>query len=179
MGIPSNKSSIISQVKSGGWRIFLLEYLCGVLTVAWYLFALAERSTFRVLTSLTKYADSFSDDPSRGGGEFCVLFDDPESSFALERDAYPRRGSQYHISWILILACLTGLSAHPFPSQTTHRSNADSSALILPEAKSTVTEMSGDAPEAEWPFLASTKNVGLSSGFFTRREHFGFERGEH
>lgn len=106
-----------SQTNPCQWRAFLLESLCGILTIAWYLFALAERFTFRALTRLTKFADAFSDDPSKGAGEFSVLFDEAESSFELEyertnsyryeleparldrpQNAHRRSGSPYHIS---------------------------------------------------------------------------------
>lgn len=131
MVIPSNRSGGLpqSQTSPSQWRAFLLESLCGILTLTWYLFALAEGSSFRGLTRLTKFAEAFSDDPSRGGGEFGVLIDEAESSFEprydrthasgyeLEsarldqsQDAHPRPGSRYHISWILILASLTGLN---------------------------------------------------------------------
>jgi hypothetical protein len=86
MAFPSNRSGNFSQATPCAWRAFLLESLCGILTIVWYLFALAERWTSRGLARLTKFADTFSNDPTRGAGQFNVLFDEAESAFALDHD---------------------------------------------------------------------------------------------
>jgi hypothetical protein len=80
VAIPFNGSGSFPERNPSGWRAFFLESLCGTLTVTWYIFALAERSTFRVLTHLTNFTDAFSDDPTRDGGQFIALFDERESS---------------------------------------------------------------------------------------------------
>jgi hypothetical protein len=72
MAIPSNRSGNFSQGNPCGWRALFLESLCGTLTVAWYLVALAERSIFSALTHLTDFTDAFLDGPTRDGGQFDV-----------------------------------------------------------------------------------------------------------
>jgi len=159
MAIPFNRSGSYSQTHPCAWRAFLLESLCGLLTIVWYLFALAERLTFKGLTRLSRFTDSFSNDPTKGAGQFNVLFDEAESSFALQHDrtlapcyelepvridrlqsAHRRPGSQFHISWILILACLTGMSLRPCQSKTPRGPTANSIAVSVPDAMLAVAD---------------------------------------
>lgn len=46
-----------SQLRAYGWRAFCVEFLCGIVAIAWYLLALAETITLRGLTRLEKAAD--------------------------------------------------------------------------------------------------------------------------
>jgi hypothetical protein len=70
VAIASNKpDSYCSQLQAYGWRAFCVEFLCGMLAVAWYFLSLAERTTLRGLTQLENLAAPSSDDLS-GYGEF-------------------------------------------------------------------------------------------------------------
>ncbi|MFZ2020303.1 MAG: hypothetical protein WBA18_03200 [Terracidiphilus sp.] len=181
MAFPSNRSGSFSQTHPCAWRAFLLGSLCGILTIIWYLFALAERLTFKGLTRLSRFADSFSNDPTKGAGQFNVLFDEAESSFALQHDctyapcyefepvridrsqsAHRRPGSQFHISWILMLASLTGLSLHPCQSQTADGTTATSIAASISDATVAVAE----------------RNIGLLGNPSAEPNAFGIERYE-
>jgi hypothetical protein len=71
------------------WHEFLIESLCGMLTVTWWLFALAERSTLRGLRRLTQLADALSHEPDKGADSFGVVFDEANLSFV------PRHGDTY------------------------------------------------------------------------------------
>jgi hypothetical protein len=161
MSTPSKRSRSVSQFQTSvcGWREFLLESLCGVLTVAWYLLALAERSTFQGLRRLTRFADALSDDPSNSGDQFDVVFDQPELAFAMQHDdihascheretmrlaqspnPYPLSEGWYHISWILILAGLTRLGLLCSQAQVALGSALGSAEVIISEAETTVTD---------------------------------------
>ena len=41
-----------SQLQAYGWRAFFVEFLCGMVAIAWYLLFLAERAMLRGLTQL-------------------------------------------------------------------------------------------------------------------------------
>ncbi len=83
MVMPSNRSSSSPppQEQTFVWRTFLLEVLCGLLTVAWCLLALPEMFLLRALTRLGKAVDSSSDNVSKDVGERSVLPEEAESSF--------------------------------------------------------------------------------------------------
>ena len=68
--MPSNKSSRFrqSQTQPYQWRTLFLELLYGLLIIAWYFLALAERFALIGLTRLEKGALSSSDDPSENSG---------------------------------------------------------------------------------------------------------------
>ena len=83
---PTYRSGSFPQINSSAWQAFLLESLCGILTIAWYILVLSERLTFNVLTGLTSLTDALSDDPNRGRDEFRVTFDEAESPFARQHD---------------------------------------------------------------------------------------------
>lgn len=73
-----------SQMPADEWRTFLLEFLYGLLTIAWYLLAFAERFTFRGLTRLEECALFSSDDPSKNRGGRSVSCDESKSSIGLQ-----------------------------------------------------------------------------------------------
>ena len=89
MVIPSNRSGSFpqSQAQTYDWRTFLLEFLYGVLTIAWLLLALLEMSVLKGLTRLEKLARSSSDDPgNNSGGAMCrVMIQNLRSSCSLTR----------------------------------------------------------------------------------------------
>ena len=83
MVIPSNGSGRypLSQTQKYGWRTFVLEFLHGLLTVAWYVVALVEMSMLKGLTGLGNLVAPSSEDVSNDGGERNVLPEEAESSF--------------------------------------------------------------------------------------------------
>ena len=196
MLIPSRNSGDFTQsrTKPCQWRAFLLESLCGILTVTWYVFALAEKSTFSGLTRLTKFADAYSEDPGKGGGEFSVLLDEAESSLELQyesthafsyeveaarlnpaQNAHPLSGSRYHISCILILAGLTGLDLRPCQSQAIYGSLPDTTGAINHDAKVALIDTSESMSKAEPLFLPLKANSHLLSDCYVGRALSGFE----
>ena len=70
MVMPSNRSSRFpqSQTQPYEWRTLFLEFLYGLLIIAWYFLALAERFALIGLTRLEKGALFSSDDPSENSG---------------------------------------------------------------------------------------------------------------
>ena len=44
-----------SQLQDYGWNTFCVEFLCGIVTIVWYLLALAERNTLRMVTHLQSF----------------------------------------------------------------------------------------------------------------------------
>lgn len=82
MAIPSSRSSGFSQSRSQeyGWRIFILEFFHGLLTVAWYLVALVEMSMLMGLNRLGRLAALSRDDVSKVDQSHDVLME-PASSF--------------------------------------------------------------------------------------------------
>ena len=70
MVIPSNGSSHYrhSRTPKYNWRIFVLEFLHGILTVAWYVVALVEMSMLIGLTRLGEAVAPSSDDLSEDVG---------------------------------------------------------------------------------------------------------------
>jgi hypothetical protein len=143
MIIPSNRSGSFpqSQTQTYEWRTFLLEFLYGLLTIVWLFLALAEISAFKGLTRLEKLALSLSDEPSENSGR-SAPFDESESSIGLQsieihascyefesarldksQYAHRRSASQHHISWILILAGLVGMTFPHCQSQAIYGSN--------------------------------------------------------
>ena len=86
MVTPTYSSGSFSQMNPSAWQAFLLESLCGILTITWYILVLAERLRFNVLAGLTSLTDALSDDPSGGRDGFRVMFDEAESSFARQHD---------------------------------------------------------------------------------------------
>ena len=83
MVMPSNRSSSppLPRTRAYGWRTFFLEFLYGLLAIAWYLFALVEMSMLKGLTGLGNLVAPSSDDVSKDGGERNVLPEEAESSF--------------------------------------------------------------------------------------------------
>jgi len=83
MVMPSNRSSIslLPQTQTYCWRTFFLEFLYGLLAIAWYLLALVEMSMLKGLTGLGNLVAPSSDDVSKDGGERNVLPEEAESSF--------------------------------------------------------------------------------------------------
>ena len=83
MVMPSNGSSSSPQPQKQtyDWRAFLLEYLYGLLAIAWYFFALPEMFLLRGLTRLGKLVAPSSDDVGKDVSERSVLPEEAESSF--------------------------------------------------------------------------------------------------
>jgi hypothetical protein len=196
MEIPPNRSGSFSQKDPRAWRAFILEFLCGVLTVTWYVFALAEKWTFNVLTGLTGFAHAFFVGTTRDCGQFKVPFDEAElfaeqhdcahvssyefkpSGFDRSENQYRRPGSRDHMTWVLSLASSTGLSLGPGKGQTIYCSIGDPAAASIADANVIATKTSKGALEAEWHFPFPGHNIGLSSDFCTGRESFRFQRHE-
>lgn len=82
MAIPSSRSSGFPQSQSQeyGWRIFILEFFHGLLTVAWYLVALVEMSMLMGLNRLGKLTALSPDDICKVDESHDVLLE-PVSSF--------------------------------------------------------------------------------------------------
>jgi hypothetical protein len=91
MAMPSNRSSIspLPQTQTYGWRTFSLEFLYGLLAIAWYLFALAEMSIFKGLTRLGNLVAPAPKDVSKDGSERSVLLEEADSSLHMPRAADP------------------------------------------------------------------------------------------
>jgi hypothetical protein len=70
MVIPSNGSGRypLSQTQKYGWRTFVLEFLHGLLTVAWYVVALVEMSMLIGVTRLGEAVAPSSDDLGKDDG---------------------------------------------------------------------------------------------------------------
>jgi len=68
--IPSNGFSRypLSRTQKYDWRTFVLEFLHGLLTVAWYVVALVEMSMLIGLTRLGEAVAPSSDDLSKDDG---------------------------------------------------------------------------------------------------------------
>jgi hypothetical protein len=83
MAMASNESNTYSrsQVQAYGWRAFLLEFLCGMIAITWYLLFLAERIILRWLTRLEKLVTPPSDDPPVYGNAQNVLAQEERSTF--------------------------------------------------------------------------------------------------
>ena len=81
----SSKSNFYakSKLQVYGWRTILVEFLCCMVVVTWYLLFLAERITLRALTRLEKLAPQ-DDTLSRYGRATNVLFHG-EGSYAPSR----------------------------------------------------------------------------------------------
>jgi len=103
VAMPSNGSSSFpqSQTQAYGWRTFLLEFLYGLLAIAWYLLLLAESSVRRGLTWLARLSDLPSDAPSEKSGGRSVLSDEAESSFGLQ-------SNETHVSEFVVRTALQG-----------------------------------------------------------------------
>jgi hypothetical protein len=58
VAIASNNSNLYSpsKLQAYGWRVFCVEFLCGVVALVWYLLSLAERTALGGLTRLEKLA---------------------------------------------------------------------------------------------------------------------------
>jgi hypothetical protein len=78
-----------SQVQAYGWRAFFLEFLCGMIAIAWYVIFLAERTMLRWLARLEKPAAPRSDDLPGNGGAQNVLSHDETSSFGRLAEEVP------------------------------------------------------------------------------------------
>ena len=80
--IQSNRSSRFpqSRAQTYDWRTFFLEFLYGLLAIAWYILALAEMSMLRRLTWLGKFVAPSSCDLSKDGGGHNVLLEPLSSS---------------------------------------------------------------------------------------------------
>jgi hypothetical protein len=52
-----------SQLQAYGWRAFCIEYLCGIVAIAWYAVFLVERVTLAILTRLEGLASSPAECP--------------------------------------------------------------------------------------------------------------------
>jgi hypothetical protein len=78
---PLNGSSSFpqSQMQKYGWRTFVLEFLHGSLTIAWYLLALVEMSMLIGLTRFGEFVADSSDDLSKDNGTHNALLK-PKSS---------------------------------------------------------------------------------------------------
>jgi hypothetical protein len=79
---PANGSSGFPQSPKHkyDWRTFVLEFLHGSLTIAWYVVALVEMSMLIGLTRFGKFVAASSDDLSRDEGGHNVLPDPASSS---------------------------------------------------------------------------------------------------
>jgi hypothetical protein len=64
MAVASNNSNLCSpsKLQAHGWRVFCVEFLCGVVALVWYLLSLAERIALGGLTRLERLAAPPSDD---------------------------------------------------------------------------------------------------------------------
>lgn len=82
MVIPSNGSSRFPQSRTQkyDWRTFILEFLHGVLTIAWYLVSLIEMSMLIGLTRFGKFVAASSVDPGKDNGRHNPLFERASSS---------------------------------------------------------------------------------------------------
>lgn len=74
----SSKSNFYSrsQLQADGWRTFFVEFLCGMVAIAWFLLLLAERTTLRGLARLEKFAAPPPKALSGNGGASNVLSQD-------------------------------------------------------------------------------------------------------
>lgn len=84
----SSKANLYSRsrLQEYGWRVFVAEFLCGLVAIPWYLLFLAERTALRGLTRLEKCA-AFRPDNLASIGTACnVLFQD-EGSYSELRNS--------------------------------------------------------------------------------------------
>jgi hypothetical protein len=79
--VVSSNSNLYPQPgrKEYGWPAFCFEFLCGVVPIAWYLLAFAERTTLRGLTGLEKIAASRPNGYLEQGKASQVVFQDEVS----------------------------------------------------------------------------------------------------
>ena len=84
----SSKSNFYSQsqLQAYGWRACFVEFLCGMVAIAWYLLFLAERAMLRGLTQLEEIAAARPDHVSGIGRGSNALFQD-EGSYSELRNA--------------------------------------------------------------------------------------------
>jgi hypothetical protein len=80
--IPSNGSSrfLQSRTHKYDWRTFVLEFLHGLLTVAWYAVALVEMTMLVGLKRLGTFIAPSSDDLKKDDGKHNVLLEPASSS---------------------------------------------------------------------------------------------------
>jgi hypothetical protein len=112
--MPSNGFSSFpqSQTQAYGWRTFLLEFLYGLLAIAWYLLLLAESSVRRGLTWLARLSDLRPDAPSKKSGGRSALSDEAESSFGLQ-------SNETHVSEFVVRTTLQGSTPSCVRQRTT------------------------------------------------------------
>jgi hypothetical protein len=154
-----------SQTAASEWRVFLVDFLCGLVAVLWYILYLAEKVAYQGLARLERLAASSSDrrNPYQRARNDLSLGGRTASTQPCEGDLSPVSGltpamssapasmqrqllSRRYIAGVVLLAGLAALNGARSRAQAIYGSIygtvADSSGAIIPNAKVTVTDIS-------------------------------------